>query len=106
VNEPRERWLLDDDRRACRLIDNFALDHHRHRFVDVAERCVDDLRTDAARERLAADGREPFGERWPRLFLRWCGVWIAGAAFCVGATGSCARAAMPAAHAVRQQAVR
>ena len=39
-----------------------ALDHDRQRLVDAAERAIDDLLADAARQRLGADAVEPVDE--------------------------------------------
>ena len=44
-----------------------AFDHDRYRFVDVAERLLDDVWADASCERFVADFGEPLGEgrlRW------------------------------------------
>jgi hypothetical protein len=46
-----------------------AIQHDRQRFLDLAERLIDDLRPDAAIERLGAYGSQPLGKRGPRVVL-------------------------------------
>ena len=89
---PGDVFLQREDDFRLRAI---ALDDDRLRLDDVGERGVDDVLTDASRQRLGAHACQPLGERRARSRLE-----LLGGRWCSGKNKSQrGRAKMPCAHA-------